>query len=60
MIQLTNDAGISKEDFMYELYYNKGIKAYPIIYLSICQSRSWIWDMVKVNVPFFEEVLTGL
>lgn len=28
MIQLSKDAKISKEDFMYELYYNKGIKAW--------------------------------
>lgn len=28
MVQLTKDAGISKEDFMYDLYYNKGVKAW--------------------------------
>lgn len=56
MIQLTKDAGISKEDFMYELYYNKGIKAWSH-YLPIHLSKPFT-DMGhgEGECPVFEEV----
>ena len=56
MIQLTKDCPMSKEDFMYEMYYNKGVKAWSH-YLPIHLTKPFR-DMghVEGECPVYEEV----
>ena len=56
MIQLARDCPVSKEDFMYELYYHKGVKAWSH-YLPIHLSKPFR-DMGhrEGECPVYEEV----
>ncbi len=58
MIQLQKDVRFSKEDFMYELYYNMGVKAWSH-YLPIHLSKPFM-DMghKEGECPVYEEVFT--
>lgn len=56
MVQLTRDVSISKEDFMYELYYKKGIKAWSH-YLPIHLSKPFReMGHHEGECPVYEEV----